>query len=267
MSELAIHSLFRVPILTATKMRFSQSLAVICLITVLSGVAQANNLAPVCTANTLAFYIQVVNSDAPCSVGILNFEGFSFNSAGSATLDTAADIKVTPNPVGGFSFSQVNTLQFSVVDGTTATYDIGYHFVIDAGPVVDAASIEMDPPFGTASIDEFFCADSNFSQDGASASPFCIGRAASGPQDLHVDDTRPPFSWSTGFVPLNPPALVDGSVLTRILLGNGTTGGGFDTVNEGLFTVDPSAPEPSTIILLLSGLGAMAVLRRRRKAA
>jgi len=247
--------------------RSSQLLLAIFLTTALAGAARADNLAAPCTANTLASYIQSANSEAACSVGILNFFGFSFDSAGSATLDSAADIEVTPNGIGGFSFSQTNDLQFSVVDGTTATYDIGYLFAIDQGPVVDASSLDMDPPFGSAAIDEYFCADSAFIQDGPNATPLCTARNTFSPQDLHVDDTTPPFSWSTGVVGLNPPALVAGSVLTQIVLGDGTTGGGFDSADEGLVVIN-ATPEPSTIVLLLSGFGAMTLLiKRRRKAA
>lgn len=240
-------------------MRSYQFLIALILTTAFAGWAKADNLAPACTANTLSFYEQNFNSDGSCSVGILNFSGFTFNSAGSSTsLDTAGDIEVTPDGIGGFSFSQVNTLQFSVADGKTATYDIGYNFVIDAGPVGDAASLDMDPPFGTAVIDAFYCVDSGISQDGAGVAPFCTGQRGQGsPQVLHVDDTHPPTSWTTGIVALNPPALVDGAVLNRIELGNGNTGGGFDSFSNTLFTV--ATPEPSTVVMFLSGLGVMAI--------
>jgi hypothetical protein len=160
----------------------------------------------------------------------------------------------------------VNGQLFSVLAGTTALYDIGYNFVIDQGPTADAASLGMDP--GNVSIDEFFCADAGLSvgapaRPGAPATPSCTNDGSFSPQVLHVDDTAPPVSWSTGIVSLNPPAFVGGSVLTRIELDGGASGASFLNVGETTFTTDPSAvPEPSTMVLLLSGLAAMSFRRR-----
>jgi hypothetical protein len=240
----------------------------------------AGQLAPVCMQDTLADYI---NNSTECSIGIQNFDGFTFSATGSGTPDTAADIELTP-ATGGFTFSQVSTgpmmSPISVALSETAQYLIGYDFQIDPAPVAGAADLGMDPPFGNVSIDQYYCADSLVAFDSDTGGAFCYfpettfsnngavsTQATAGPpspQDLHVDNTMPTASWNTGVVPLVPPAMNSAGVLTVINLDgtNQLLGSGFDSVTGDSFIT----PEPGTIALGLAGLLAIAISRRRSHA-
>ena len=112
--------------------------------------------------------------DGGCSVGLQNFDNFSFMSSGTGSplLDTSADIELTP-AVGGFTFSQVNLAPFAVLLGQTADYQIGYGFVIDPAPVGTGADLGMDPPVGNVSIDQLYCADSSLSLNPTNAQYVC----------------------------------------------------------------------------------------------
>jgi hypothetical protein len=238
--------------------------------------AQAANLDPVCMPGTLASY-EALNSTDPggCSIGMLNFTNFTFNSSGTGAIYNANDIFLTP-ATGGFTFTQTSgttappcdllTTCFQTAAGTTALYDIGYTFIIDPGPQVDSASLGMDPPFGDVSIFQAYCPDSTLSLN-SDNNPQCtvVGNLAAGgtfsPQRLTVNDNMPPTSWTTGVVPLVPPVINFADVLTRIDL-NGTNGvAGFDAVTGDAFVTDPT-PEPFSALLTVSGLVAL-VFRRR----
>lgn len=231
-------------------------------------------LDPACVAGTLQSYITDFGptTASGCSVGINNYNDFTFSSSGTggATLDGASDIEVTPS-IEGFTLSQVNMDPFSVAMGQTALYDISYLFVIDPVPQMGAADLGMDPPFGAVSIDQYYCPDSYLTTD-ANAAPLCQVPDPDTfyPQDLHVDDTNPPNSWDTGLVALDPPVLDFANVLTVIDI-DGTTGtcltatecSGFDSVTGNSFDT-PAVPEPFTWALSAGGL--LAIIIRKRLA-
>jgi hypothetical protein len=235
-------------------------------IVLFSGVAlQAQPvLDPPCVMGTLTSYLDM---DGGCSVGIQNFFNFTFGSSGTggATLDTSDNIEVTP-ATGGFTFTQTDPLApFSVAMSQTADYQIQYTFEIDPGPAADSASLGMDPPllqpFGAVAINQYYCADSDLMNNFTNAGGFFCqvpGAGTFAPQDLHVDDTNPPISWSTGLVPLDPVVLDFAGVLTNIFL-DGTDGSsGFYTVTGDSFLT----PEPLTVFLALGGLLAIMACRR-----
>ncbi len=221
---------------------------------------QAGDLAGACSEGgltSLQSYLDLGGDS--CSVGILNYSHFSFFSSGtgSPTLLTASDIKLTPlAPMdglsGGFTIGTVSGSPFSVGDGQTAEYQIMWTFVIDPGPISTAGNLEMDPPFGDASITQTFCPDSNF--DGT----ICYNY----PQTLHVYTLPTPHLVDT--LTFSTPIENFAQVLTTISL-NGETvsgGAGFDAAIGTPTIVDTSAPEPGGALLAMAGLG-LAALRRK----
>jgi len=235
------------------------------------GTAYAGNattLGPACVAGTLQSYIDL-NATGGCSIGIEEFSGFDFNSSANAAY-TTSDIFLTP-ATGGFSFTQ--TSGPNCVSGTGAPcfevllpqidiYDIFYDLVIDPGPNASAADLGMDPPFGNVTINQFYCAGRGLTLSTLSGVPTCVTPGQHGAQELTVNDTNPPFSWSTGSVPLNPRIDNFANVLTQIIL-DGTNGpAGFDGVTGD--TNLNLTPEPSTFLLIGATLFAAAFVSRRR---
>ncbi len=204
------------------------------------------------------------NNGAGCSVGIDNFTEFAFARLGTATLDSASQIEVTPE-IGGFSFSQIGG-QFMVPDNKTAEYQINYQFNIDPTPNAGGGSLGMDPVFGNVSADQYYCADS-FIGTNANGALVCQvpGAGTFSPQDLHVDNTNPPSSLNTGVVVLNPVVLNFATVQLNLSLdGTGLAGGsGFDSVTGDSFISNiTTAPEPYAWLLALGGLLAIIVRKR-----
>jgi hypothetical protein len=219
-----------------------------------------------CIAQSLANYLSMYGTDsngAGCSVGIENFSEFAFSNSGTATLDSASQIEVTPATAGGgmgFTFSQFSG-QFSVPDNETALYQINYLFVVDPVPSVPGASLGMDPVFGNVSTDQLYCPDSDFMSSDSGLFCQVPDPSTFTPQDLHVDNTNPPASLNTGIVALSPVVMNYANVMTNISL-NGTgllLGSGFDSVTGLTFT---STPEPYTWLLMLGGLLAIIVRKR-----
>ena len=230
----------------------------------------ATSLAPGCIANTLSVY-EGINTDHECSVGILNFDLFTFASSitgtGNSVLLTDSQIELTPcngvnsdlpgaclhDPTslsGGFSISAVAGSAFSVGPGQTETYTIDWRFVIDNGPEDTGASLGLDP--GSVNVTQTYCVDSNL--DPTSPTP-CT------PQTISVDTTNPFNSVTFG-----TPALRFAEVQTVITLTGCTEtgcsdGAGFDAVTGTGTIVD--TPEPAAFLLVASGLLLLGALRKR----
>jgi hypothetical protein len=255
--------------------KFSYSLALAAL--VFSGTAaKAANLTP-CAPGTLASY-QAMTGD--CQIGIEIFQGFTFTSSGTgpAPLYSNTDILVTPltfpdGQSAGFQFSldpnspffAPDLGHFQVLAGSTALYDIQYEFFFNVDPVAGSADLGMDPPFGTDTINQYYCADvSQLNFNGPNGAPNCetfsdFGNFNRPAQVLTVNDTNPPTSWDTGIVELVPLVRNSAFVLTTISL-DGTNGAsGFDDVRGADFV---GTPEPSTIVFAAGGLLALALRKR-----
>jgi len=238
----------------------------------------ATSLAPRCIANTLSAY-ERINSDSVCSVGILNFDSFTFASTGTgdAVPLTASQIELTPcNGVirddsgfgdcladpsslsGGFSLSAAgSTNPFSVAAGQTVTYTIDWKFVIDTGPADAGADLGLDPVFvgvnGGVDVTQTYCLEPSTLSE---LPPPCT------PHTFSVNNTHPP-STLTNFVTFgNPdPNLVFGDVQTVITLTGGSNGASFDAVTGTATIVD--TPEPAAFLLVANGLLLVGALRKR----
>jgi hypothetical protein len=217
-----------------------------------------------------------------CSVGILNFDSFGYTIGGTSTSPySASQIALAPSynrsdGATGFTFSLLSGGQFSVAAGFSATYEIDYQYVIDAGPIGMAADIGMDPPFGNVSISQSICADSFFFGANQCVVPSSstnegFQQVVPGPQTLSVDNTNPPFSWSAHLA-LSPQVMSFADVHNLINLDgthpgtgdNGFRGAGFDNVIVSNSIVNSSpTPEPASALLLLGGGLALGALRKR----
>ena len=217
---------------------------------------------PTCVPGTLAAY-----SGVSCTFAgkDWSFNGETdFITGGTNPVDTPSNIFLTPI-AGGFTFTQVDdfgvTTPFGVAAGDTAFYDIIY---FDPTTLQTGASLDMDPPSGTVSINQYYCANSTATPtlSSANSTPICLNDAGAGfaPQVLHVDDTNPPASWTTTLL-LNP-SFTNAFAVTQILLGDGVHAGGFDSVSA--FTspdASTSTPEPVSILLMGGGLISIALRR------
>jgi hypothetical protein len=224
---------------------------------------RASSLAPPCVAENLATYDRAFGSGASCSVGILNFNGFSFDTGGTNPTLGAGNIEVTPaaNGVlgGGFTFSAISPGLFAAGPGQSADYFIDYGFVIDPGPISSGADLGMDPVLGDVMISQTFSLDTSDPPPLGAGSP-CPPNQNTPPEFVCVDNTNPPASL-TGMVSFNPPAQNFGFIQTSIDINNslGLTPSSFDSVTATLIV---ATPEPVTWMLTLAGLLCFGVQRK-----
>jgi hypothetical protein len=244
----------------------------------------ADSLARGCIANTLSVYLGI-NSDHECSVGILNFDSFTFagsTGTGGAVPLTAAQIELTPcngvsagpghvggacftDPTslsGGFSISAVDPTNhpFSVGANQTETYTIDWRFAIDDGPRDAGADLGLDPVFGGVNVTQTYCVDSSLNP-----TPCSVDGPPVTPQTISVDNTNPPASLINS-VTFGTPALFFADVqtvitLTGCTLTGCTDGAGFDAVTGTAAIVN--TPEPAAFLLVASGLLLLGALRKR----
>jgi hypothetical protein len=257
----------------------------------------ATNLAPRCIANPLSAYDGHTSDFSVCSVGILNFDSFTFAATGTpgAVLLTDSQIELKPcngvttgdlagaclvDPTstslnGGFSISTVDGNPFSVGAGQTETYTIDWLFDIDDGPEAAGASLGLDPVTGGVNVTQTYCLDSSLNPTpcttplASSLNPtpctFIPGTALATvtPQTISVDNTNPPASLINS-VTFGNPGLHCADVQTVITLTGGSGGASFDAVT-GTATI-VNTPEPAAFLLVASGLLLLGALRKRAAA-
>jgi len=219
-------------------------------------VMQAGSLASACpTGDTLAFYEAHYNNvDHECSVGILNFLGFSSGE----NLD-ATEVGVVPvtdaGGGGGFELEALNSSVFTVGEGSSTTYDIDWEFDIDPGPQGSNASLSMDPPFGNVTISQNYCVDGTFGDGCSSDDEQSLTLTYPACDPLGTGECNTSYSF-------NPPIVNFAGVETVIdLNGVGTqSGSGFDALTGTVAL----APEPGTLLLGMGGLLALGLRRSRR---
>jgi hypothetical protein len=230
---------------------------------------EAGNLGAPCAPNTLAFYQSSFNTNRECSVGILDFMGFSFTAAGTgdAALLNASEIFVTPvadGPLGGgFTLSAVDPVNdpFAVRANQSATYFIDWFFVIDPAPMGISASLETDPSSGSVSITQAYCVD-GITDGRDSCMPGFQTLSVSSPPC--VDPVNHPETCSASLT-FRPPVQNFADVETTIILTSGSNSGAeFDSLSGGVDVLSTSGtPEPSTLMLSFGGLMTAALSWKR----
>lgn len=241
-----------------------------------SGILRADGLSSTgCPAATLVYYnTSFMNPDptavdGPCSIGILNYSQFDFESIGAgATLGPGA-FELTPISPGlasegntGFTMSSSSPkTQISVAPGQSATYVIDWFFAIDNGPIAGGASLGMDPPEGNVTISTEYCVDSfltlldNFSP---TTPDTCSGNGGAHVplQSLSVTTTDPHAS-----IVFSTPAYQFADVRTLITLTGDKGEAGFDGVSSE--SSISQTPEPRTFLLVFGLLLFLVFMSKR----
>jgi hypothetical protein len=204
-----------------------------------------------CTTGTLATYQGLADG---CSIGLITYTNFLFlggSSAGSTPTPTASQITLTPINSGsqqGFAF------MYPVVTSNLVDFALQYDF--DPPPAIGEAFLDLDVQ-GYVDIQEAICPNGNFTFNPNNPAGCFIGEIDPEPILLGVNSQ----ANLTDFALVDPPAQT-GQIRVTFEL-DGTRGfgpSGFDSVQATTSFV----PEPATFALLLSGL--LAVGLRRRKA-
>lgn len=232
------------------------------LFSIVSAALAGSSFSP-CVPGTVASYEAAysVNSGIGCTVGILEFTSFNFtHTLNGNSVSDPDQVFLTPIS-GGFSFTQTgstpqNPIPLQVGPNSSADYDIFWHYFVDPGPRTDSSSMEMDPPFGDATVIQFFCNESTlgFNSDHVVT---CRNDGSAVLQTNTVHNPTPLISTVTFATPS-----VQGDVLTRILLNGGATGAGLDALLSTQ-TIIGAVPEPFSFALGLSGLSVLYLSRRR----
>jgi hypothetical protein len=209
-----------------------------------------------CSAGTLSSYESTYSAPLGCSIGILDYSGFTYHPVSNAPLASA--ITLTPE-TGGFSFTQTNGLPFTASAGEIVQFEIDYNIIIDPAPILAGADNSIDPPTGNVTVTEFFCNDSQYVYSGS-----CLtGFLANPVQTLSVG-TIPPLTLSAAITFSTPATAFQGVGVLFTL--NGTNGPStFDGASADSVVIG-DVPEPAACFL--AGLGLLAgsyTLRKRKR--
>ena len=208
-----------------------------------------------CGTGTLASYELSYSAPVGCSIGILDYSGFTYHPISNAPAVGA--ITLTPE-TGGFSFTQTNGLPFSASTGEIVQFEIDYNIIIDPAPILAGADNSIDPPTGNVTITEFFCNDSQYVFEGT-----CLTGFLSNPVQALSVGTIPPLTLSASIIfSRGATAFQDVGVLFTL---NGTNGPStFDGASADSVVIG-DVPEPAACFLAGVGLLAGSYTLRKRK--
>ena len=209
-------------------------------------------ITPPCTAGTFNTY----KRQALCTIGILtlyNFDLFTLDPSNNPTPATTTLLDtITVDPVWNGSQLQMiigGFTQFNVSATQTAGWLI--RFTVDPPPVVVGEDVGFDPPFGFVSGNQDYCKDGVFNPDGCSGTQLSTGFTNFAGSSLRFSPALSILDTRTS-IRLNPNVGTPSAVAS-----------GFDGV---VFTISTNAvPEPSTLILIPTGLAIIGLARRRRR--
>lgn len=199
----------------------------------------------VCSAGSLSSYVAL--GATGCSVGSVNFSDFTYSSfaSGTGNLVIASDVQVGPiNQLGnpGLSFNgNWNAPPDLRVSYGQSDFKLAYTVRINSGVPIQSLDLKFDGWVGGmpsgASVQET-------TNSGASCGVFASG--------------------SRGYVSQSCVSLISSaSTLSVVVLGDASNGAGF-TQFTNQFDPPPSpTPEPSSILLFGSALGALGFVRRK----
>jgi len=244
---------------------------------VMATAMHAESLSPTgCPTDTLADYIENYQSstvgapNGPCSIGILNYSGFTFNSMGTPTnlLLTSSAFELEPispsqdnSQDTGFTISPADSNYFTLTSGN-ALYVLDWYFAIDAGPIASGARLGMDP-MGDVSVTAEYCLDSFISAYVSGQADSCYNGPANDPDPAVQTLTVTPDELNAA-ITFATPAYEFADVRTIISLNSDDGEAQFGGATSGS-TIDPPAttPEPGTLLLIPGGLVFLALLRKR----
>ena len=218
-----------------------------------AALGSASVVTPTCTAGTFNTYKQ----QGLCNIGILSLFNFELYTLDPSNIQTAATTTllntITVDPawngsqlhmvIGGFTGFNVSATQ-------TAGWLI--RFTVDPPPIVTGEDVGFDPPFGFVSGNQTFCKDGVYNSDG------CFGTSGS----IGFSNFE---GASVTFIP--PLSVLDTRTSIRLNPNVGTqsaVASGFDGVVYNIST-NAAAPEPSTLILIPTGLAIIGFTRRWRR--
>ncbi len=208
-----------------------------------------------CSTGTLSSYESSYSVPLGCSIGILDYSGFTYHPISNAPLPGA--ITLTPE-TGGFAFTQTSGLPFTASAGEIVQFEIDYNIIIDPAPILAGADNSVDPPSGNVTITEFFCNDSQYVFEGT-----CLTGFLSNPVQALSVGTIPPLSLSASII-FSTPAISFQDVGVLFTL-NGTNGpSSFDGVDANSVVIG-DVPEPAACFLVGLGLVAGSYTLRKRK--
>jgi hypothetical protein len=206
---------------------------------------------PVCPTATLDVYLRLPSNG--CSVGGIGFGDFAFSVVdvgGNATPITASDILVTPSSVGSTRSLTFSSPGFSVVGDEFVTYRLAY--ASDPHPIIrgfrDALDAESPTAPGFVTITTNLCLGGVFDELN------CLPPATPAFVSVFHAGTTSDLVDSVSFAPL---ALL-GVINTIELRANGANADFTSFTNS-----EDIVPEPTTWMLIGSGLSAIGLLRAR----
>ena len=233
----------------------------------LAGYASAN---PLCTANTLAYYIANYTTAATaCVVNDKLFYNFGYSStAGSGTgtpgtvvAPTAAQVTVTGDPS---NLSQPGLVFASSGWTVSGSSSLARPLFIDSNIAFTVAVIGLQPLMIGASLDMTGHVSTTGKGVASIGETLVLG---GGPASaaLGVDSVAGPFLSSKTFAPVSFVRVSKDLIVhvPRPITGTNTGSSTISSFREG-FTEINSTPEPFSAMLFGSGLIGLALIRRRR---
>ncbi len=236
-------------------------LLVLCSLLLLAAVAWGS---PMCTNNTLQYYVMNYGGSSGCALGSLTFSNFGFQSGGTVQPPTSS---------GGVNVSTVtgtNTgLSFDGPFGVAAGYsldDLISFAITSPAPSItnDTLSMQGFGAVGSGSVQvaESLCIGAMYASDGS-----CSGTSQS--LDVFANSTSQMQSATATF---GATGMVD--LVKNIIVQGGTSGTSssagvsvvFNTTSSGGggFPGGGQVPEPDTLLSLGSGLVITSLLFRRK---
>ena len=236
----------------------------------LAGYASAN---PLCTANTLAFYIANYTSAATaCVVNDKLFYNFGYSAtSGSGTAPSGTVVPPTAAQVtvnGDLSNVNEPALIFASNGWTVSgSSSLARPLFIDSNIAFTVAVIGLKPLMIGASLD-ITGHVSTTGQGVASIGETLILGGGPASLPLGVDSARGPFLDSKSFAPVSFVRVTKDLIVTvpRPPIGTPTATGSatITQFREGFAEIN-SVPEPVSAVLFGSGLIGLALVRRRRR--
>jgi hypothetical protein len=243
--------------LNARARRLWHQIAALAVFAIVIGAAGPSVAGPVpaCAADSLSNYVNAsVLPGAVCSVGALDFGGFSYHPTSNAPL--ASGIEIDPASTGtGLSIRRAGTGTFSAAAGQTISFEIDFTVTVDPASPIFGATLSIPGFSGNASATEFLCSSHSY--------VFTGGCAGALPQTFAVGNGGI-ANAATALLPFAGAVSGIENVGLVVTVGGIGSGGAIETVSSGFVQVSPVPELPSWATMLAGLVGAGAVGKRLR---